>query len=149
VRLLEKAVKNQTLRTRLSFLFFVRVFLFFLALLYASISTVAQQSFTGGDVKKDTPGTAFHPSQGLHIDVDLALINVVVTDPYNRPFVGLDPDNFRVFEDSVEQEIVTFSSEDIPISIGVIFDCSSSMSNKLGKAREAAMEFFKTSNPKD
>jgi Ca-activated chloride channel family protein len=85
----------------------------------------------------------------LHLDVDLALVNVTVTDPYNRLVTGLDPDNFRVYEDNIEQEVVTFSSEDVPISIGVIFDFSGSMANKIGKAREAAVEFFKTANPQD
>jgi Ca-activated chloride channel family protein len=79
----------------------------------------------------------------------MALVNVTVTDPYNRLVTGLDPDNFRVFEDNVEQEVVTFSAEDVPISIGVIFDFSGSMSNKVGKAREAALQFFKTANPQD
>jgi Ca-activated chloride channel family protein len=101
------------------------------------------------DVKKDTSGFAIKPSNGLHMDVDLALINVTVTDPYNRLVTGLDPDNFRVYEDNVEQEVVTFSSEDVPISIGVIFDFSGSMANKIGKAREAALQFFKTANPQD
>jgi Ca-activated chloride channel family protein len=101
------------------------------------------------DVKKDTPGTSIKPRQGLHMDVDLALVNVTVTDPYNRLVTGLDPDNFRVFEDNIEQEVVTFSSEDVPISIGVIFDFSGSMANKIGKAREAAIQFFKTANPQD
>jgi Ca-activated chloride channel family protein len=101
------------------------------------------------DVKKDTPGTLIKPGQLLHMDVDLALVNVTVTDPYNRLVTGLDPDNFRVFEDNVEQEVVTFSSEDVPISIGVIFDLSGSMANKIGKAREAAVQFFKTANPAD
>ena len=87
--------------------------------------------------------------QGLHLDVDMALVNVTVTDPYNRLVTGLDPDNFRVFEDNIEQEVVTFSSEDVPISIGVIFDFSGSMANKIGKAREAAIQFFKTANPQD
>jgi Ca-activated chloride channel family protein len=98
------------------------------------------------DVRKDTPGKSM---QGLHLDVDLALVNVTVTDPYNRLVTGLDPDNFRVFEDNIEQEVVTFSSEDVPISIGVIFDLSGSMANKIGKAREAAIQFFKTANPQD
>jgi Ca-activated chloride channel family protein len=98
------------------------------------------------DVRKDTPGKSL---QGLHLDVDLALVNVTVTDPYNRLVTGLDPDNFRVFEDNIEQEVVTFSSEDVPISIGVIFDLSGSMANKIGKAREAAIQFFKTANPQD
>ena len=100
------------------------------------------------DVKKDTPGTPLK-RQGLHLDVDLALVNVTVTDPYNRLVTGLDPDNFRVFEDNIEQEVVTFSSEDVPISIGVVFDFSGSMANKIGKAREAAVQFFKTANPQD
>jgi Ca-activated chloride channel homolog len=100
------------------------------------------------DVKKDTPGTSLRKA-GLKLDVDLALVNVTVTDPYNRLVTGLDPDNFRVFEDNIEQEVVTFSSEDVPISIGVIFDFSGSMANKIGKAREAAVQFFKTANPQD
>jgi Ca-activated chloride channel homolog len=101
------------------------------------------------DVKRDTPGTLLKPTSTLHMDVDLALVNVTVTDPYNRLVTGLDPDNFRVFEDNIEQEVVTFSSEDVPISIGVIFDFSGSMANKIGKAREAAIQFFKTANPQD
>jgi Ca-activated chloride channel homolog len=101
------------------------------------------------DVTKNTPGTKIKTKQGLHIDVDLAMVNVTVTDPYNRLVTGLDPDNFRVFEDNIEQEVVTFSSEDVPISIGVIFDFSGSMANKINKAREAAVQFFKTANPQD
>lgn len=101
------------------------------------------------DPKKDTPGRPFKPGQLVHIDVDLALVNVTVTDPYNRLVTGLDSENFRVFEDNIEQEVVHFSSEDVPISIGVIFDISGSMSNKISKAREAAVQFFKTANPQD
>jgi Ca-activated chloride channel homolog len=81
--------------------------------------------------------------------VDVALVNVTVTDPYNRLVTGLEPDNFRVFENNVEQEIQYFSSEDVPISIGVIFDLSGSMANKIGKAKEATLQFFKTANPQD
>ena len=101
------------------------------------------------DVRKDSLGTPFKPGGTIHFDVDLALVNVTVTDPYNRLVTGLETDNFRVFEDNIEQEVVTFSAEDVPISIGVIFDFSGSMSNKVGKAREAAVQFFKTANPQD
>ena len=101
------------------------------------------------DVRKNTVGMKFKPGDTLHMDVDLALINVTVTDPYNRLVTGLETDNFRIFEDNVEQEVLTFSAEDVPISIGVIFDFSGSMSNKVGKAREAALQFFKTANPAD
>ncbi len=101
------------------------------------------------DVRKNTPAIPFRPGGTIHYDVDLALVNVTVTDPYNRLVTGLEPDNFRVFEDNIEQEVVNFSAEDVPISIGVIFDFSGSMSNKVGKAREAALQFFKTANPQD
>ncbi len=110
---------------------------------------VKREEVRKDDVRKDTPGFSIKPNAGLHMDVDLALINVTVTDPYNRLVTGLDPDNFRVYEDNIEQEVVTFSSEDVPISIGVIFDFSGSMANKIGKAREAALQFFKTANPQD
>jgi Ca-activated chloride channel family protein len=100
------------------------------------------------DVRHDTPGTPIKRGQ-IKMDVEMALVNVTVTDPYNRLVTGLEPDNFRVFEDNVEQEVVTFSSEDVPISIGVVFDFSGSMANKVDKAREAAVQFFKTANPQD
>jgi len=101
------------------------------------------------DVKRDTPSVKIEPGKMIKTEVDLALVNVTVTDPYNRLVTGLEPDNFRVFEDNVEQEVVSFSSEDVPISIGVIFDFSGSMANKVDKAREAALQFFKTANPQD
>jgi Ca-activated chloride channel family protein len=98
---------------------------------------------------RDTPAVKIVPGKVIRTDVDLALVNVTVTDPYNRLVTGLEQDNFRVSEDGTEQEIVSFSSEDVPISIGVIFDFSGSMSNKVDKAREAAVQFFKTANPQD
>ncbi len=101
------------------------------------------------EVSHDTPAVTIRPGKVIRADVDLALVNVTVTDPFNRLVTGLDQDNFRVYEDNIEQEIVNFSSEDVPISIGVIFDFSGSMTNKIDKAREAALEFFKTANPQD
>src|SRR5260370_26426290 len=74
---------------------------------------------------------------------------MTVTDPNDRLVTGLEKENFRVFEDGKEQEVVTFSSEDVPISIGLIFDMSGSMSDKIGKARQAAVQFLRTANPRD
>ena len=72
-----------------------------------------------------------------------------VTDPLNSTVTGLEKDNFRVLEGGVEQEIVSFTSEDAPVSIGLVFDNSGSMDNKMGKSREAVAQFFKTANPED
>lgn len=81
--------------------------------------------------------------------VDLVLVPVTVTDPMNRLVTGLDKENFQVFEGKDRQEVRHFSSEDAPISLGVIFDMSGSMSTKIERAREAVSEFFKTANPQD
>jgi Ca-activated chloride channel family protein len=83
------------------------------------------------------------------VDVDLVLVPVTITDPMNRLVTGLDKDNFSVFEGKDQQEIKHFSSEDAPVSLGVIFDMSGSMSSKIERAREAVVEFFKTANPQD
>ena len=82
-------------------------------------------------------------------DVDLVLVPVTITDPLNRLVTGLDQDNFAVYEGKDQQEIRHFSSEDAPVSLGVIFDMSGSMSSKIERAREAVVEFFKTANPQD
>ena len=113
------------------------------------LTPAVAQSLVLDDLKHDTPGKAINQGQALRLDVELALVNVTVTDPYDRLVTGLEPEDFRVFEDNVEQEIVNFSSEDAPISIGIILDLSGSMNNKIGKAKEAALQFLKTANPQD
>jgi Ca-activated chloride channel homolog len=85
----------------------------------------------------------------IRVDKTMVLINVTVTDPLNRFVTGLEKEHFKLFEDKVEQEISQFSSEDAPISIGLVFDTSGSMGPKLQKSRQAAAEFFKTANPSD
>jgi Ca-activated chloride channel family protein len=82
-------------------------------------------------------------------DVDIVLVPVTITDAMNRLVTGLEKDNFQVLENGEPQEIRNFSSEDAPISLGVIFDCSGSMSDKIDKSREAVVEFFRTANPQD
>ena len=85
----------------------------------------------------------------IQVDVNMVIVNVTVTDPYDRIVTGLDQENFHVFDDKVEQKIAAFSTEDAPISVGLIFDSSGSMSDKIQKSKEAALQFFKTSNPQD
>jgi len=85
----------------------------------------------------------------LKVDVDLVLVPVTITDPMNRLVTGLDKENFQLFEGNASQQIRTFSSEDAPVSLGVIFDSSGSMSSKMDRAKDAVIEFFKTANPQD
>jgi Ca-activated chloride channel family protein len=101
----------------------------------------AEQSLLEDKVRTHSPT--------IRSKVDLVLVPVTVTDPMNRLVTGLDKENFQVFEGKDQQEVRHFSSEDAPISLGVIFDMSGSMSTKIERAREAVMEFFKTANPQD
>jgi Ca-activated chloride channel family protein len=91
---------------------------------------------------------AIHPAP-IQVDVNIVVVNVTVTDPFDRIVTGLDQGNFQVYDEKVEQQIVTFSTEDAPISVGMIFDSSGSMGDKIQKSKEAALQFFKTSNPQD
>ena len=88
-------------------------------------------------------------NQTLKVDVDLVLVNATVTDPQNRYVTGLEQDHFQIWEDKLEQKIAYFSAEDVPISLGVIFDISGSMKEKISTARDAAVTFLKTGNPDD
>jgi len=85
----------------------------------------------------------------IRVDVDLVLVPVTITDSMNRLVTGLEKENFILLDSGEKQAIEHFSSEDAPISLGVIFDMSGSMANKIEKAREAVVEFFKTANPED
>jgi len=85
----------------------------------------------------------------LKVDVDLVLVPVTITDPLNRLVTGLEKENFQLFDGNNPQEIRSFSSEDAPVSLGVIFDSSGSMSSKMDRAKDAVVEFFKTANPQD
>src|SRR5580692_2456336 len=85
----------------------------------------------------------------IRVDTNLVLIPVTVTDPLGKFVTGLDKENFKLLEDKNAQEILNFSSEDAPMSIGVVFDTSGSMGEKLHTARKAVSEFMKTANPVD
>ena len=85
----------------------------------------------------------------IRIDVDLVLVNVSVIDPYNRFVTGLGKEHFKIFEDQQPVTVSHFTSEDVPISIGLLFDASGSMADKIDKARMAVGQFFRAANPAD
>ena len=89
------------------------------------------------------------PGERIRLNVDMVLVPVTVTDPMNRLVTGLEQDDFQIFENGGRQKIATFASEDAPVSIGIIFDLSGSMSSKLIRARESILQFIKTANPQD
>jgi len=88
-------------------------------------------------------------AQPIRKSVELVLVPVTLTDEMGRVILGLGQDNFKVFEGKKQQEIKHFSSEDAPVSLGVILDVSGSMAGKIESAREAVVEMLKSSNPQD
>jgi VWFA-related protein len=94
-------------------------------------------------------GQTIFPKADIRVDTALVLVPAQVTNFLGTPITDLHKADFKVFEDGVEQPITNFSFEDAPLSIGLLFDISGSMRNKIKKSMEAAAAFFKTSNPQD
>jgi Ca-activated chloride channel family protein len=107
-----------------------------------------EQTQTKSGQPVDDPTLKTHTNP-IKVDVNLVLVPVSIVDPENRQVTGLDKENFEVFEGKERQQIQHFSSEDAPVSLGAVFDVSGSMANKIERAREAVLEFFKTANPED
>jgi VWFA-related protein len=77
------------------------------------------------------------------------VVPVTVQDPLNRYVTGLGKENFKVFEDGLEQEISAFSSENLPISAGIVVDTSGSMRDKLDQSRLVVAQFLNAASPQD
>ena len=131
-----------------------------LCLAFWAVAAVSPPCFASGekstahpDVKDQVPDVEVRRSPinttPIQMNVDRVIVPVTVTDPYDRIVTGLAESNFEVFDDKVHQKILSFTTEDAPISVGMVFDTSGSMSDKIQKSKEAALEFFKTSNPED
>jgi Ca-activated chloride channel homolog len=109
--------------------------------LYAQVAVVPR-------VAPTTPN-ATRPAATLRVDSPLVLVPVSVCDPQNRPVTGLEKEHFKVFDDKVEQTVTQFAMEDEPVAVGLVFDISGSMGDKLRLSRMAASQFFDTANAQD
>jgi len=100
------------------------------------------------------PPNAVDSSQGqgeyrMRRDVELVVLYASVLDAHGNFVPGLAEDNFRVYEDKVEQKLSVFRREDVPVSMGLVIDNSGSMRDKREKVNAAALTFVQTSNPQD
>lgn len=85
----------------------------------------------------------------LRVDVNMALVPVTVMDSIGRNVTGLTPQNFRIFDGPKQVPIISFARQDQPISVGLIFDCSRSMTDKYKIARQAPAALYSQLNPGD
>ena len=118
-----------------------------------SIGLAFQSSLDGPisivPVAKRTGPVELMPPASIRVDSSLVLIPAHVTTAIGASVTNLTKGDFHLFEDNVEQTITHFAQEDAPISIGLLFDTSGSMHDKMRKASEAAAAFFRTANAED
>jgi Ca-activated chloride channel family protein len=77
------------------------------------------------------------------------VLHTTVLDDRGKFADGLKAENFRIYEDKVEQKIATFKREDVPVSMGLVIDNSGSMRDKRPRVNEAALTLVEASNPQD
>lgn len=85
----------------------------------------------------------------IKVDVDLVVLHATVRDRQGAFVPGLKKEDFHVFEDGRAQVIRLFRHEDMPVSVGLVVDNSSSMGRKRGDVIAAALAFARSSNPLD
>ena len=85
----------------------------------------------------------------LRVDVRMILVPVTVTDPWDRPVMNLPAESFHLFENNVEQKIVSLFREEGPVSVGFIFDSSSSMAKRMDRSIAAIHQFLNNATKGD
>lgn len=100
-------------------------------------------------IKTSAPTEVNEIKPDLKVNTDLVQVPVTVTDNLGRILEHLDRNDFTIYEDGVEQTIVHFSSEEVPVSMCLVIDSSGSMAGKFRKANEAILALLRYSNPED
>jgi len=94
-------------------------------------------------------GASKQGGASIKVNVNLVVLHTTVLDDRQRFADGLKVENFRVFEDKVEQKLSVFRREDLPVSMGLVIDNSGSMRDKRPRVNEAAITLVQASNPQD
>jgi Ca-activated chloride channel family protein len=94
-------------------------------------------------------GAGQEKGTAIKANVDLVVLHVTIADDAGQFIGDLKKNDFRVFENKIEQNISVFSREDVPVTMGLVIDNSGSMREKREQVNSAALTFVKTSNPQD
>lgn len=109
-------------------------------------------SLTGAETKDDTSKQVQNKDKRdgiVQIGTNLVSMTISVTDPYGRFVTGLSKEHFEIFDEKVKQQIELFTDEDSPVSIGVIYDVSGSMKERIARSVRAVKRFIETSHDDD
>lgn len=116
----------------------------------AAIAADGPEITSAGPLRlKPKPASQAAGSNPIRVDVNMTLVPVTVLDDRGRNVLGLNRVNFRIVDGSEQRPISAFSMADAPVSIVLVFDASSSMGVKFGRAREAVGELFRQLEPGD
>ncbi|MGB8541883.1 MAG: VWA domain-containing protein [Candidatus Acidiferrales bacterium] len=85
----------------------------------------------------------------LRSESSVVVLNASVRDHKGENVTDLTQDDFRVKEDGLEQKVVYFKREDVPVTIGIVVDDSGSMREKKAEVVEASLDLARSSNPQD
>ena len=96
-----------------------------------------------------TPPEEFGEGEVVKIDTELVTLNVRVIDRNNRPIGDIREQELHVYESGVEQPIVFFSREEVPISYGMAVDNSGSLRSQLQSVIDAGKTIINSNRPGD
>jgi len=85
----------------------------------------------------------------IRVDTTLVTIPVSVMDRDGRYVPNLQKEEFRIWEDGVEQEVAFFQSVDKPFSVVLMLDTSPSTQFRLEDIQDAAITFVNQLRPDD
>jgi len=85
----------------------------------------------------------------LKANVDLVLAEATVRDQEGGIVNNLKQENFRVFENGIEQDITYFSRDELPLAVALVLDCSGSMGPVLKQLHRVAFDTLSTLKPDD
>lgn len=78
----------------------------------------------------------------VKIESSLVVLNATITDMKGIPVAGLKANQFRIFEDDVEQKVEVFETAETPFAAVILLDTSGSMEQRVSLARSAAINFL-------
>ena len=85
----------------------------------------------------------------LRVDTSLVTVPVSVMDRYGKYIPNLRRQDFRLFDQGIEQKISYFATVDTPFTVVFVLDTSSSTHFKLEDMHNAAISFVNQLQPQD
>ncbi|HVG22272.1 MAG TPA: VWA domain-containing protein [Blastocatellia bacterium] len=115
----------------------------------APVKTSAAEKTSESSADEVKAPRVARPDDKIVLGTGVVNVIVSVTDPYGRFVTGLGKDHFDVFDDKVKQQIAHFTDEDAPVSLGIVYDVSGSMKERIARSVKALRRFIETSHDDD